>query len=142
MASIASDAPLPRGRVRLAGAGALATIAARRLALTIRTPRELFVPLLTPVLFAVVIAPALGQSVGAARPGGVSYESFVAIATVGLLVPLNAMFAGIGVIVDRESGARRELLAAPVPRTLLVLGNLLVALAVTSIQLAALLGAA
>ena len=57
------------------------------------------------------------------------YESFVAVGTLGLLIPLNSMFAGIGVIVDRESGAQRELLAAPIPRSLLVLGNLVVALA-------------
>src|SRR3954454_16311189 len=121
---------------------AVATIAGRRLALTVRTPRELAVPLLTPVLFAIVIAPALNDAVGGARPGGIDYEAFVATATVGLLVPLNAMFAGIGVIVDRDAGARRELLAAPVRRSLLVLGNLLVALAVTGLQLTALLAAA
>ena len=40
------------------------------------------------------------------------------------------MFLGLGVIVDRESGAQRELLAAPIPRALLVLGNLVVALAI------------
>src|SRR5205814_10220120 len=51
-------------------------------------------------------------------------------------------FAGLGVIVDRASGARRELLAAPVPRSLLVLSNLLVALLVSSLQLVALLVAA
>src|SRR5947207_15464120 len=109
------------------------TLARRRFALTARTPRELFVPLLTPVLFAVVIAPALKKAVGGFRGGGIDYESFVAIATVGLLIPLNAMFAGIGVIVDRESGARRELLAAPIHRSLLVLGNLSVAVAVTGL---------
>jgi hypothetical protein len=92
------------------------------------------------VLFAVVIAPALKQALGGFRGGGLDYESFVAIATVGLLIPLNTMFAGIGVIVDRESGARRELLAAPVPRPLLVLGNLAVALSVTALQLTALPG--
>jgi len=118
------------------------TLARRRFALTARTPRELFVPLLTPVLFAVVIAPALKEAVGGFRGGGIDYESFVAIATVGLLIPLNAMFAGIGVIVDRESGARRELLAAPIHRSLLVLGNLSVAVAVTGLQLAALITAA
>ena len=57
---------------------------------------------------------------GAEGHGGctrsVDYEAFVAIGTVGLLIPLNTMFAGIGVIVDRESGAQRELLAAPIPR--------------------------
>jgi ABC-2 type transport system permease protein len=121
---------------------ALATLSRRRFALTARTPRELLVPLLTPVLFAVVIAPALKQALGGFRGGGIDYESFVAIATVGLLIPLNTMFAGIAVIVDRESAARRELLAAPVPRPLLVLGNLAVALSVTALQLTALIVAA
>ena len=69
-------------------------------------------PLLTPVLFALVIAP--GARLDRARHvPGLDYMSFAAIGTVGLLVPLNCMFAGIGVIVDRESGARRDLLAAP-----------------------------
>jgi ABC-type polysaccharide/polyol phosphate export permease len=52
------------------------------------------------------------------------------------------MFAGLGVIVDRESGAQRELLAAPVPRGLIVLGNLLVALAVTGLQVGVLIAVA
>jgi len=77
---------------------------------------------------------------GAVR--GIDYMSFVAIGTVGLLVPINCMFAGIGVIVDRESGARRDLLAAPVPRSLIVFGNLAVALAVSALQVVALVGAA
>ena len=38
-----------------------ATLARRRLALSASTPRELVVPLLTPVLFAVIIAPALAK---------------------------------------------------------------------------------
>src|SRR5436309_4896821 len=99
---------------------ALATLIRRRFELTARTPREIFVPLLTPILFAVVIAPALARTVGRFTPG-IDYMTFVAIATAGLLVPLNMMFSGIGVIVDRESGARRDLLAAPIPRPLLVL---------------------
>src|SRR6266516_1720819 len=37
----------------------VATLARRRSQLTVRTPRELFVPLLTPILFALVITPAL-----------------------------------------------------------------------------------
>jgi len=120
----------------------LGTLARRRMALTIRTPRELFVPLLTPILFAVVIAPALKSAVGGLRGSTIDYEAFVALATVGLLIPLNAMFSGIGVIVDRETGARRELLAAPIRRPLLVFGNLAVTLAVTALQLVALIVAA
>lgn len=116
----------------------LATLSRRRFQLTTRTPRELLVPLLTPIMFALVIAPALK----AALHTPASYESYVAIGTIGLLIPLNTMFAGLGVIVDRESGAQRELLAAPVPRGLIVLGNLLVALAVTGLQVGVLIAVA
>src|SRR5438477_8826706 len=119
----------------------LATLTRRRFALTARTPRELFVPLLTPILFATVIAPALGKTVGSFQPG-IDYMTFVAIATAGLLVPLNTMFSGIGVIVDRESGARRDMLAAPIPRRLVVFANLSVAFAITALQVGALVVAA
>jgi ABC-2 type transport system permease protein len=118
---------------------ALSTLVRRRAALSLRTPRELFVPLLTPVLFALVIAPAL-DSIGPKVPG-VDYLSFAAIGTAVLLIPLNCMFAGVGVIVDRETGARRDLLAAPVSRSVIVLGNLVVAFAVTALQVVVLVGA-
>jgi len=121
--------------VRRKAGGPLATLAHRRFQLTARTPRELLVPLLTPIMFALVIAPALRTALHT----GAAYESFVAIGTVGLLIPLNTMFAGLGVIVDRQSGAQRELLSAPVPRGLLVVGNLLVAVAVTALQVGVLL---
>src|SRR6478609_9299355 len=116
----------------------LATLSRRRLQLTVRTPRELLVPLLTPIMFALVIAPALKTALHTPA----SYESYVAIGTIGLLIPLNTMFAGLGVIVDRESGAQRELLAAPVPRALLVLGNLVVALGATALQIVVLIAVA
>jgi ABC-2 type transport system permease protein len=121
---------------------ALATLARRRLTLSARTPRELLVPLLTPVLFALVIAPALAKMIPHGGGIGLDYKTFVAVGTVGLLIPLSCTFAGLGVIVDRDSGARRELLAAPIPRSLHVLSNLLVALLISSLQLVALLVAA
>jgi ABC-type multidrug transport system permease subunit len=115
--------------------GPVATLARRRFQLSARTPRELIVPLLTPILFALVIAPALKTALHTSS----TYESFVATGTIGLLIPLNTMFAGIGVLVDRESGAQRELLAAPIPRGLLVLANLIVAFAITALQITVLL---
>ena len=127
---------VPRARRR--ALGPLATLARRRFQLTARTPRELFVPLLTPIMFALVIAPALK----AALHTDASYESFVAIGTVGLLIPLNTMFAGLSVIVDRISGAQPELLTAPIPRGLLVVGNLVVALAITALQVGVLIAVA
>jgi ABC-2 type transport system permease protein len=119
---------------------AFATLTARRFALSARTPRELLVPLLTPVMFALVIAPALA-SIGPTIPG-LDYMSFAAVGTVALLVPLNCMFSGIGVILDREHGARRDLLAAPIARPLIVIANLAVALAITALQVAVLIVAA
>jgi hypothetical protein len=85
MATIADTTALPARRT--AGLAPLATLSRRRLELTARTPRELFVPLITPVLFALVIAPALK----AALHTTAAYESFVAIGTIGLLIPLNTM---------------------------------------------------
>jgi ABC-2 type transport system permease protein len=115
--------------------GPTLTLARRRFQLSARTPRELVVPLLTPILFALVIAPALKDALHTTS----AYESFVATGTIGLLIPLNTMFAGIGVLVDRESGAQRELLTAPISRALLVLANLVVAFAITALQIAVLL---
>ena len=100
MATIA--APITdRPRVHRSILSPVATLARRRSQLTVRTPRELLVPLLTPVLFALVIAPALKQALHTSA----AYESFIAVGTIGLLVPLNTMFAGLSVIVDRAAGA-------------------------------------
>jgi ABC-type polysaccharide/polyol phosphate export permease len=138
MTAISPEAILPRRQVAHNPLAPLATLAARRFQLSVRTPRELVVPLLTPILFALVIAPALKQALHTST----AYEAFVATGTIGLLIPLNTMFAGLGVIVDRESGAQRELLAAPIPRPLLVLGNLAVAFAITALQVAVLIAVA
>ena len=119
---------------------AFATLSGRRFALSAHTPREIVVPLLTPILFADVIAPALAKAIPATR--GIDYLSFVAVGTIGLLVPLSCILGGIGMIVDRESGAQRDLLAAPVPRSLMVLGNMSVAVVVSALQVAALMVAA
>src|SRR5262249_19525725 len=106
---------------------ALKALAAPRAALTAHNPRQIAVPMLTPILFALVIAPALKSALGGLH-SHIDYTAFVAVGTVGLLVPLATTFAGLSVIVDRDSGAQRELLAAPIPRPLLVVGNLLVRL--------------
>jgi ABC-2 type transport system permease protein len=116
---------------------AFATLSKRRFALSAHTPREILVPLLTPILFADVIAPALAKSIPSTR--GIDYLSFVAVGTIGLLVPLSCILGGIGMIVDRESGAQRDLLAAPVPRSLLVFGNMSVAVAISALQVVALM---
>jgi ABC-2 type transport system permease protein len=140
MTTTALSAPTITATPRARRASVTPALAFRRLALTVRTPRSLVAPLLTPVLFALVIAPALANSLASPAQRS-TYMTYIALATAGLLIPLNCMFSGIGVIVDRQQGAARELLVAPIRRSSIVLGNLVAALAITALQLAVLIGA-
>ena len=140
MSAIAQPITVPERRARGASArSALLTLARRRAALTASNPRQIIVPLIGPALLALVVAPALSVATGGLR-SHIDYESFVGVGAVGLVVPLSCIFAGLSVIVDRHSGAQRELLAAPVPRAYLVIGNLLVALALSALQVTVLIG--
>jgi ABC-2 type transport system permease protein len=134
----APSIPLPAPR-RVRARSALVTLARRRAALTAGNPRQIAVPLLGPLLLAVVVAPALKIATGGLH-SGLDYSSFVSVGAVGLVVPLTCIFAGLSVIVDRRSGAQRELLAAPVPRPYIVLGNLVVVLGLAALQVIVLLG--
>src|SRR5881275_1487207 len=120
---------------------ALATLARRRTALTASNPRQILVPLLGPAVLALVVAPALKIATGGLH-SHIDYQAFVGVGTVGLVVPLTCIFAGLSVIVDRRSGAQRELLAAPIPRWAIVLGNLIVAIGLAALQVAVLIALA
>jgi ABC-type multidrug transport system permease subunit len=120
-------------------AGAVLTLARRRALLTSRTPRQIAVPLLGPAMLALILAPALKKATGGLH-SHLDYTSFVGVGAVGLVVPLSCVFAGLSVIVDRHAGAQRELLAAPIRRGYMVLGNMLVALALGALQAAVVVG--
>ena len=140
MSAIAQPIKINLRRRRPArAAGALATLARRRAALTASNPRQILVPLLGPAILAMVVAPALKVATGGLH-SHIDYLSFVGVGSVGLVVPLSCIFAGLSVIVDRHSGAQRELLAAPVPRAFLVIGNLAVALVLSALQVIVLIG--
>ena len=130
--------PLPR-RSRPRSASALAALARRRTALTAGNPRQIAVPLLGPALLAVIVAPALKVATGGLH-SAIDYQSFVGVGAVGLVIPLSCIFAGLSVIVDRQAGAQRELLASPVRRAYLVLGNLVVAVVLSALQAVVLVG--
>jgi ABC-2 type transport system permease protein len=135
-AGIARRMTTPR---RTSRSRAILTLAARRIALTAHNPRQIAVPLVGPALLALVVAPALKVATGGLH-SHIDYTSFVGVGAVGLVVPLSCIFAGLSVIVDRHSGAQRELLAAPVPRGFLVLGNLIVAIGLSVLQVGVLIG--
>jgi ABC-type multidrug transport system permease subunit len=139
MSAISEAIAVPLRPRRARSASALATIARRRAALTAANPRQILVPLLGPAILALVVAPALKVATGGLH-SHIDYQSFVGVGTVGLVVPLSCIFAGLSVIVDRHSGAQRELLAAPIPRAFLVLGNLGVALVLSALQVVVLIG--
>lgn len=140
MSAIVEPIPLSLGAPRRARTtSALATLARRRAALTASNPRQILVPLIGPALLALVVAPALEIATGGLH-SHIDYESFVGIGAVGLVVPLSCIFAGLSVIVDRHSGAQRELLSAPVPRSYLVIGNLAVAIVLSALQVVVLIG--
>ena len=138
--TVAETIPLARPRAKRPS-GALLTLARRRAALTAGNPRQIAVPLIGPIMLALVVAPALKAATGGLR-SAIDYQSFVGVGTVGLVIPLSCIFAGLSVIVDRQAGAQRELLAAPVPRRYLVLGNLVVALVLSMLQALVLVGLA
>jgi ABC-2 type transport system permease protein len=129
---------LPRPR-RARPISALSTLARRRAALTAGDPRQIAVPLLGPALIALIVAPALKVATGGLH-SAIDYESFAGVGAVGLVIPLSCIFAGLSVIVDRHAGAQRELLAAPIPRAYLVLGNLIVAVVLSALQAVVLVG--
>lgn len=129
---------LPRPR-RARSISALNTLARRRAALTAGNPRQILVPLLGPALIALIVAPALKVATGGFH-SAIDYESFAGVGAVGLVIPLSCIFAGLSVIVDRQAGAQRELLAAPIPRAYLVLGNLIVAVVLSALQAIVLVG--
>src|SRR6201994_1405602 len=134
MSAIAQPTTVPLRRpTRPRQASALLTLARRRAALTSPTPPQVAVPLLGPVLLALVVPPALQVATGGLH-SPIDYTSFVGVGAVGLVVPLSCVFAGLSVLVDRHSGAQRELLAEPEPRSYLVLGNLVVAIVLSALQ--------
>ena len=140
MSAIAESIAIPvRRRRRTRTASSLATLARRRASLTASNPRQILVPLLGPAILALVVAPALKVATGGLH-SHIDYLAFVGVGTVGLVVPLSSIFAGLSVIVDRHSGAQRELLAAPVPRSFLVLGNMAVALGLAGLQVVVRIG--
>jgi lipooligosaccharide transport system permease protein len=115
------------------GLNGLGTLYRRRIGLIARTREGIIIPLTTPILFALLIAPALDSALGTFNPA-VDYMTFVAIATAMLMVPLSSMFNGTSVIVDHDQGVTPELLVAPIRRWVIPFGNALAVLTIAALQ--------
>jgi ABC-2 type transport system permease protein len=114
-------------------------LAARRIRVTTKTASGVIGQLMTPILWVLIVGPALADSLGSFNPD-VDYFTFIAVGQVAFLIPFTAMFNGINVIVDREFGITREVLVAPMRRRLIPIANALAVLAITLVQVALIVG--
>jgi ABC-2 type transport system permease protein len=115
------------------------TLYLRRLAVATKTASGIAGTMAPPVLWVLLIAPALDQALGGFNPG-IDYYTYVAVGQVALIVPFTSMFSGINVIVDKNFGILREFLVAPVFRASIPLGNALAVLTIALVQVALLIG--
>lgn len=114
-----------------AGLGALYR---RRLAVALSNPIAITGQLLLPVLWVLVVGPALARAFG--RSSHVDYFTYIAIGQIVFIIPFSAMFAGLVVIQDRNFGILRELLVAPIRRSVIPVANIATVLTVAMGQLA------
>jgi ABC-2 type transport system permease protein len=131
-ATLQGEAPVRRIAQVATG---FAPIYSRRLRVATKTMPGLVGQLITPVLWVLVVAPALADALGDFSPG-VDYYTYAAVAQIVLLVPFTSMFAGINVIVDKDFGILRDFLVAPIRRPTIPLANALGVLTVSWVQVA------
>ena len=94
--------------------------------------------LLTPIMWTLVVGPALAHSLGT-FDSRVDYYTFIAVGQVAFMIPFTAMFNGMNVIVD-YLGITRELLVAPVRRAVIPLASAAGVLTITLVQVALIVG--
>jgi len=113
----------------------------RRLAVTAKTASGIIGQIAAPVLWILVVAPALDAALGGFNPD-VDYYTYAAVGQIIFLIPFVSMFNGINVIVDKQFGITRELLVAPVRRATIPLANALGVLTIALAEVALIVGLA
>jgi ABC-2 type transport system permease protein len=113
----------------------LGTLYRRRLAIALNNPIAIVSQLLLPVLWVLIVGPALAAAFGGfAR--GFDYFTYVAVGQIVFVIPFSAMFAGLVVITDRDFGILRELIVAPIRRVTIPIASIAAVLTVALGQLA------
>jgi ABC-2 type transport system permease protein len=107
----------------------------RRVAIAVNRPIAVVSQLLSPVLWILVVGPALATAFGGFA-NDLDYFTYVAVGQIVFIIPFSAMFAGLVVMTDRDFGILRELLVAPIRRVTIPLANIAAVLTVAMGQLA------
>lgn len=137
MASVTAKSP-PHGnfdvsRRRSTGWRAAATLTERELVRFFRQRNRVVGALGQPLIFWVLFGAGLRSSFKPAG-GTVSYEEYFFPGVLVLILLFTAIFATISIIEDRREGFLQEVLIAPVPRHMVVLGKVLGGTALALIQ--------
>ena len=88
-----------------------------------RSRSQIIASLGQPLLYLLVLGFGLGPVFQKAGNG--SYIQFVAPGVIGMSVLFTSIFSGIGILWDRQFGFLKETLVAPVPRVMVMIGNVL-----------------
>lgn len=119
-----TQAPASDGRWGLLARG-VAVLWRRQLRGLLGSPAELGGALAMPVLWMVLFGLCMGQTVtDPARRAGLGYIAFITPGVMLLAALTAAAMAGATLLLDRQSGALKAQLVAPVPRAALPLGLL------------------
>src|SRR4051794_6452869 len=104
----------------------------RELRRYVRSRSQIVASLGQPLLYLV----ALGFGMGPVfqRAGEGSYVQFVAPGIIAMTILFSSVFAGIGLLWDRQFGFLKETLVAPVPRIQIMIGKTLGSVTVAIIQ--------
>lgn len=89
----------------------------------LRSRVQIVASLAQPMMYLLILGFGLGPVFQQAGQG--SYIQFVAPGVVGMSILFSSVFAGIGLLFDRQFGFLKETLVAPVPRTYLMIGRTL-----------------
>jgi len=97
-----------------------------------------------PIIFWVLFGVGLSGSfrMPGAENGGLSYQAYFIPGITAMIVLFTAIFSSISVIQDRNEGFMQGVLAAPVPRSSLVLGKIMGGTLLAFVQAAAFIGLA
>jgi ABC-2 type transport system permease protein len=87
-----------------------------------RNPVRIVMGLVTPLMFLLILGTGLSSVTGAAAAGFREYRAFLFPGILLMAVQAPAMAAGISIVWDRQAGFLRQMLVAPVRRTVLVAG--------------------
>ncbi len=122
---LVEDVP-PSSLRQVAGSYALTVgaIAAAEIERVRREPSVILTRTVQPLLWLLVFGAALSRARGLASPG-TNYQAFIVPGVLAQSVLFVAIFSGLSILWERDFGITERILAAPVPRSAVIVGKAL-----------------